>query len=77
MSGKELIRKVAVTAKIDPDLLNRVRGMCWITPGQTLSRFVEDCLRDGLETLERQQGKPFDPAPAQLRNGRPLRMGDE
>lgn len=67
--------KVIMTARVDPGLLGRARGLCWNTPGMTLSKFAEECLRKGLEALEQKQGRSFDPPPHGLKTGRPLKAG--
>ena len=67
-------KRVIVTGRMDPDLLDRAKAMAYWTPGLTLSRLIEDSLRRHLEALEKEKGSPA-PAPGPLRYGRPLKMG--
>jgi len=69
----ETRKKVIVTGRMDPDLLDRAKAMAYWTPGLTLSRLLEDALRGHLETLERETGTKA-PAPHALKMGRPLKV---
>jgi hypothetical protein len=70
----ETKRKVIVTGRMDPDLMDRAKAMAYWTPGLTPSRLIEVSLQKHLAELEEERGKP-KPAPGPLRNGRPLKMG--
>ena len=64
----ETRKKVIVTGRMDPDLLDRAKAMAYWTPGLTLSRIMEDALRAHMEELEKEKGR-MKPAAGPLKMG--------
>lgn len=66
-------KKVSITIRLDPEVLDHVKRAAYWTPGATLGGLVEDALRRELARLEKGRGEAFPKLGGKLRTGRPLK----
>lgn len=67
------LKKVSVSVRLDPDLLDQAKRAAYWTPGATLGGVVEEALRRELARLEKSRGETFPKLVGKLRTGRPLK----
>jgi hypothetical protein len=63
--------RVRMTVKLPEDVLERLRSAVHSTPGLTVAAFIERCISNGVDGLERRRGRKFRPYKGTLRAGRP------
>ena len=66
-------RKLAVSVRLDPEVLDLAKRAAYWTPGLTLGGLVEEALRRELVRLEKSRGDAFPKLSGKLRTGRPLK----
>jgi hypothetical protein len=59
-----------VTVQLSHDALDRLRNAVYWTPGLTITSFVELCITESVDRMERKRGAEFPHRAAALRPGR-------
>lgn len=72
MGSKPLTQRLTVV--LPSPLLERARNAVFWLPDLTVTRLVEQALRQYLERIERQNGKPYPDRLEPLKRGRPKRL---
>lgn len=65
--------KERLTVHISVPLIERAKNAVFWTPGLTLADLGERALEALVSDLEKQNGRPFEPRPHELKGGRPLK----
>jgi hypothetical protein len=52
-------KKATLSVEVDPEVMVRVRTAVALTPGTTLEGLVEEALREAIDKLEKERGRPF------------------
>ncbi len=65
--------KERLTVHISVPLIERAKNAVFWTPGLTLADLGERALETLVSELEKQNGRPFEPRPHELKGGRPLK----
>jgi hypothetical protein len=64
------MKKVSITVRLPHHLVERIRNACYATPGLSFVDFVDESLTICMDTLEEQNGGPFDQRARELIRGR-------
>jgi hypothetical protein len=66
-------KKKHMTFLLTVDTTERVKNAVYWTPGLTLADLADQALREAVDRLEKERGKPFEKRAAELKGGFPIR----